>query len=52
MRVCAEIYRLISKKTMGNDGANGGASIPQGQKIAVSSNNANKNANKSAGGCC
>ena len=45
-----EIYRLISKKTMGNEN-NPTAAIPQGQKIAVT-NVANKNAAKASGGFC
>mgnify|MGYP003387562159 CR=1 FL=1 len=44
-----EIYRLISKKTMANEG-NAGAAITQGQKIAVTS--AAKPVAKTGGGCC
>lgn len=56
-QILTEIYRLISKKNLANSAAggtgtnNGGAALPQGQKIGLKSAHANANANK-GGGCC
>lgn len=51
-QILTEIYRLISKKNIGNE-SNGGsaAAIPQGQKIAVNSANS-KNTKPASSSCC
>lgn len=47
-QILTEIYRLMSRKTMANEGA--GSSLPAGQTLTV---RADKNANSSSkGGCC
>eukprot|EP01038_Epipyxis_sp_PR26KG_P010212 gene10212-13740_t len=48
-QILTEIYRLMSRKAMANDG--GGASLPQGKKIAVTNDNTKK-PKPQKGGCC
>lgn len=51
----SEIFRLMNKKNMtdGNGGAaNGGAALPQGQKINLAQKNTEAKTEKAAGGGC
>jgi len=49
-QILTEIYRLMSRKTIAADGGTSG-SIPAGQAVAVTADNA-ADKSKQGGGCC
>ncbi len=50
-QILTEIYRLMSRKAIANDGPTSSA-LPQGTSLTLNNENADKNKKPQSGGCC